>query len=433
MVEKKIRPAIVLLLGAGVFAFGGRGLGAQKKVLENGLTVILERDESSANTVLQVLVKGGSRAEPLGKRGLAFLTTRLSVEIPDSGKAQELVRLATRVSVSSRGDSSLIGIECLSNHLEPSLRVLSKILLDPLFSGIRIDAVKRYMDHQSRVEEDDLVQLGHLAGLRAFFPGVGYGGSAYGDRSSLEAIKSKDIEAYYQEFFVGPNVIMCFASDLPESDLLSLVSRYFGRLPSGNPFVPTPLSASQPEEHRVELERDTKQAFIGLAYRLPGISRRNYALVTLLESLVGKGQGSLLWPLRAERKLAYNVNSRATQMQDAGLFEAYLETDPGKSRMAREALRAVLADLSRHGTTEEELLGARNVAKADSLRENESKGARAATLAFFEASGLGLEYFNILPSEIDALTLDEVNSFVQEFLAPERGVEVQVGPKTHGL
>ena len=432
MTGKKRRVAVILGGLVLMTVLGGRGWAAQKRVLDNGLTVILEREESSATTTLQILIKGGKRAESSAKRGLAFLTTRLSIEIPDSGKAQELISLATRFSITSQGDNSLITMECLSANLEPSLKVLSKIFLDPLLSGIRIDAVKKHMEHQGRIEEDDSVRLGHLAGLRAYFADSGYGGSTYGDRASLEAIKNKDVSEFYKVYFVGSNMIMSFASDLPEDTLLDFVGRYFARVPLGNPVALDPVAASEPGEKMVHIERDTKQAFVSRAYRLPNISRRNFALASLLENLLGKGQGSRLWPLRAEKKLAYNVNCRSTQMQEGGLIEAYLETDTAKTEVAREALRAVLDELFRNGTTEEELLYTKNAAKADFIRDNETKARRAGMLAFFETSGLGLEFFGDLSLEIDALTLQEVNSCIREILAPEKALEVVVGPKPAG-
>jgi zinc protease len=428
MTGRKIWTVISLWGLALLAASAGRGLAAQKKVLENGLTVILERDESSANTILQILIKGGMRAEPPAKRGLAFLTTRLSIDIPDLEKAQQLISLATRASANAGGDYSLISIECLSANLEPSLKVLSKIFLDPVFSGIRVETTKEHMEHQSRLEEDDSVQLGHLTALRAFFAGSGYAGSMYGDKASLEVLKSKDVSELYKSEFVAPNIIMSFASDLPESTLLDLVGKYFSGLPAGHMVALSPVAASEPERKSIPIERDTKQTFISLAYRLPGISRRNFALASVLESLLGKGQGSRLWTLRAELKLAYNVNCRATQMQEGGIIEAFLETDTAKKEMAREALRSVLAELYRNGTTEDELLFAKNSAKTDFVRDIETKAGKAGIAAFFEASGLGLESCGSLFSEIDALNLDEVNSFIRDILEPERALEVAIGP-----
>lgn len=425
----RIGLAPFLLMGFLLSAFsGGPGFGAQKIILDNGVTVLLEKDSSSATTVLQILVKGGMRAEPPGRAGLAFLTTRLSVEIPDSSKAQELIGLATRISIIGQGDSSIIHIECLSSNLEPSLKVLSKIFLDPLFSGIRVDAVKKHMEHQGKIEEDDSVELGHLAALRAFYAGSGYGGSSNGDKASLGAIKSRDVSDFYKNIFVGSNILLCFASDLPEETLLTLAGRSFARLPRGNPVVLTSVPAAEPKDWSIRLERDTKQAFVGAAYRLPPVSRRNFTLATILQTALGKGQGSRLWPLRAEQKLAYNVNCRITQRQEGGLIEAYLETDAARENQARESLRDILGTLFDVGMTEEELLSVKTAARADFLRDTEAKSRRVSALALFESLGIGFDFADALRAEIEAPGVDEVNAYIREILAPEKALAITIGP-----
>jgi zinc protease len=262
---------LLILVASGQPGSSGEGR-AQKSILDNGLTVILDIDDTSPTTILQILVRGGKRAEPAGKKGLSFLTTRLSVEIPDSGKVQELMSLATRFSVTSLGDLSLINIECLSENLEASLKVLAKIILDPLFSGLRIDAVKRHMEHQGQVEEDDSVRLGHLVALGTLFTGTPYEGSIYGDKESLKAIKSRDVSDYYKRYFCGQNMIISISSDLPEKTLLEMLGEHFSKIPKGEPVSFDPVLASEPEEQSVSIERDTKQTYICLAYPLPQVS-----------------------------------------------------------------------------------------------------------------------------------------------------------------
>jgi predicted Zn-dependent peptidase len=418
--------ALLFLTASGQQGAAGENR-AQRNILENGLTVVLDTDETTPTTTLQILVKGGKRAEPAGKGGLSFLTTRLSVEIPDSGKAQELMSLATRFSVTALGDHSFIHIECLTENLEDSLKVLSKIILDPLFSGIRIDAVKKYMEHQGRVEEDDSVRLGHLASLGAFYRGTPYEGSLYGDQESLKAIKNRDVSDFYKQCFCGPNMILVLSSDLPWKAALDLVEKYFAKIPNGEPASTEPVLASPPNEKSVHIERDTKQTYIGLAYLLPEVSPRNFALASLLENLLGKGPGSRLWPLRAEKKLAYNVNCRATQMRSGGVIEAYLETDNAKMEAARTALWQTLSDLYENGIGEEELESTKTVVEADFIRENETKNGKVASLAFFESVGLGLDYFESFSSEIEALSLDQVNACIKSILASEKAFEVVIG------
>lgn len=418
----------IILTGAGREGTSGEA-SVRKTTLGNGLTIILDVDESSPTTILQILVKGGKRAEPAGKRGLAFLTTRLSLEIPDSGKAQELMSLATQCSVGALADYSLIAIECLSENLEASLDIYSQIILDPLLSGIRIDAMKRNMGHQGRIEKDDSLRLGHLSALGAFYAGTPYEGSIYGDQESLKAIKGRDISDFYKRFFVGPNMILSLSSDLPEKTLLDLASKYFAQILRGDAVSFDPVSASEPKERAVHFERDTKQTYVGLGYPLPGISPRNFALASLLENLLGKGPGSKLWPLRSEKKLAYNVNCRATQMKWGGILEAYLETDNAKMRTAKEALQETISGLCRDGVSEEDLEIAKTAAVAGFVRDNETKTGKVATLAFFESAGLGFDYFNAFPSEIEALTLEGLNTFIKNILAPEKAVEIVIGSK----
>jgi zinc protease len=401
---------------------------AQKKVLQNGLTLISERDDASGTTVLQVLIRGGKRAEPAGQAGLAFLATRLAVEIPDEDKVQELIGLASRFQVGVKGDYSLIQVECLSPELEATLKILTKIILDPLFSGFRIDSAKKRAEHQGRIEEDDSIVVGHLAALRAFCGSPGYGGSIYGDKPSLRAIKGRDISDFYKRTFVGPNMIMAVSSDRP--DAADLVASSFQELPASPPPAVEAAAFHEPPDREISLTRETRQAFVSLAFPLPKLTPRDYALGLLLENLLGKGPGSRLWPLREEKKLAYTVNAVATQMTEGGIFEAYLETDKDKRPAALEALRDVLSDLARGGAGEEELQVARTSIWASFLRENEARAARTLNLASFEALGLGLEYYYGLRSELDGISLAVLNEYIKHVLAPEKAVTIVIGPGT---
>ncbi|GAG37271.1 unnamed protein product, partial [marine sediment metagenome] len=125
--------------------------------LENGLTYIYQKDVSSAVTVVQVLIRAGKRDEPKGKEGLAYLTTRLAIAIPDQRKVQDLMDQATRLTMDSKSDYSFINISCLSENLDDSLETMTKIMRDPLFSGLKIDGIKKQMNRRRESAEDDSI------------------------------------------------------------------------------------------------------------------------------------------------------------------------------------------------------------------------------------------------------------------------------------
>lgn len=402
---------------------------AKKKSFENGLTLIYEKDASSAITVLQILIGGGMKADPEGKQGLAYLTTRLALEITDDITARNMMSQASQVYLMCLGDYSLINVTSLSVNLDETLKTVSKILLDPLFSGIRIDYIKKQMDYRKKIQEDDSINVGRNAAMERLFAGTGYGGSVLGSEKSLKAIKRKDVKSFHDTYFKAGNMIVAAISDMEEEDLSGILERYLNKFPSGEPAEPEAPALSPSEDDDIFIEKDTQQYFVSIAFLLPEITQKNYALAYMVENLLGKGLNSRLWSLRTEEKLAYNVSSRLTQMKYGGMLEAYLETDKEKKEAAVEALRKVLTDLYTNGIAEEEFEVTKTFSKASFLRENETKTMRARNLSSFEALGLGFTFLDSFSAELAAITLEEINAYIKDIFDPAKGLEIIVGPK----
>lgn len=89
----------------------------EKFTLATGLPCIYHKDQSSPTTVIELVAAGGRSAVPKGLDGLAYLATRLTLEIPDEDKVRELMSQATRMSFLCMEDNSVILIECLSENL----------------------------------------------------------------------------------------------------------------------------------------------------------------------------------------------------------------------------------------------------------------------------------------------------------------------------
>jgi zinc protease len=396
--------------------------------LENGLNYIYQKDVSSAVSVVQVLIKGGKRDEPKGKEGLAYLTTRLTIAIPDQRKVQDLMDQATRLTMDCRSDYTFINISCLSENLDDSLETMTKIMLDPLFSGLKIDGIKKQMNRRRDSAEDDSIQMAHDACFEILFKDTPYGSSIFGTEDSVKAIKKKDIESFYKTHFVAGNMFVVVTSDLGEEEILKLVDKYFKKFPQGNLSQGSPLTINPPTEKSHSLERDTEQTFASYVFPLPRINPRNLILAYMLENLLGKGFNSRLWPLRQKEKLAYLVDSRANQLREGGFMEAYLETENSKKDVAVDALSKVLLDLYENGVSEEELQVTKTNSKANFLRNNETKDIRSITMAYYEALGLGYDFINKYFSEIDRTSLDEFNAYIKDILNPEKGIHITVGP-----
>ena len=401
----------------------------EKLLLKNGLTLVYEKDDSSKTTTLQVLVIGGQRGEPAQKAGVAYLTTRLAVNPPDRSKVQELMSQATRVTMFNHADFSRITISCLSKNLDNALKITSKIMLKPLFSGIRIDRIMRQMKQYQAMEEDEPANVAHNAFMKTFFGQTPYAKSIFGSEKSRKSIKKKDITNFFKKHFKSGNIVMAVSSNLNKDIIQKMIKYHFEKIPLGEKLEWAPLEIAQPERQEIFEEKATQQTLVSMGFFLPGTSSSDYVLAVMVDYLLGKGINSKLWSLREVEKLAYNVQSRFTFLRLGGLLEAYLKTDNSKRDTAVAALEKVINEIHQNGISENELQITKTYTKASLLRDNEAKDARIYSLVFFETIGFGYDFLDKIFEEIDSINIDEFNSFLNKHLDPSKSTLVIVGPE----
>ncbi len=398
--------------------------------LSNGLNVIYQYNPVSEVTVMLFLIRGGKRAEPQGKDGLAYMMTRLSLEIPDRNTLQKIMTQATQINMTSSMDYSFLSIASLSEHFDGTINLFSKILLKPLFSSIRIDIVEKAMNRSREFRQESPLQLAHEKALEVFYAGTAYSGSIYGQEDTLKSIRKRDVDNFHEIHFTAKNTAIFVSSDLDKSTMQKILEEHFKDIPEGSVIEDAgPLQALLPEEKSIFIEKETQQNLILFAYPLPKLTEDNYVLSNLLDSLIGKGVNSILWPLRVKEKLAYNVSSRLSLYKEGGLFEVYLETDNKKLDAAHEALQGILDNLIEEGVSEK--VHAANLAfyKGSFLRQIETKRDRTFSLLFCEAMGLGYSFLDRSFQEVDKTTLDEMNAFIKSILSPDKRIEIIIGQK----
>ncbi len=401
---------------------------------------IYHQDPSSEITVVQILVEGGKRAVPVSQRGLAFLTTGLSVSMPTISRVRELMHMGSTVFYHVEGDYSSIRIESLSANAGETLKIVAGVMQKPLFSGLRIGNTKKYMENRQKGEEDSPELLMERTYLDAFFgPGDGYAGSINGDAGSRKKIKRKHIQQFYKRFFNRSRMIIAVSSNLGKPEITRIMEKYFTSFPPGEDVNPAPPGAvgiegvegvegAVPGKKTYSLEKDTRQVLISFGALLPGMSKQNYARIYMLDNLLGKGPGSKLWPLRVKKDLAYNITSHFIQWRDAGVLIIYLKTAAAKKEEAYTALKNLITGIYKNGITREERDTTVVRSRADFLRQNETKMNRVQNLAYFEALGVGFDFLETFCSRLDRVTWEELNGYIKDVLAPDRLVEVIIGP-----
>ena len=403
----------------------------QKFTLENGITLIYQKDSTSRITVVQIFIKGGTLAEPKGKSGLSFLTTRLTMDFGSLNDIQKMATMGSKISVKGGFDYTTIKIECLSENFERTIRIISKTFTKPLFSGIRIESIKKFMEAKIKREEEEPWLLIEKIHNKLRFGENNYGNPVYGTEESLKSISKKDIKNFYKTYFQGENIVVAVVSDLDSSLIYKVIKKHFSKIPSEKINLKKKISVSAFLRGQSKfIYKERKQSLIMIAYPLSEINEKDFAISYLLNVLMGKGAYSRLWRLRQQEKLAYSIRSRTDLMLYAGTFRAYIEVDCENQEKGLELLKNEFKNLIENGISEEELETAKINSVASFLRENESKSKKAFTFGYFEILGLGYEYPNKFFDLIENINLNEINDYIKKWLKPSYQIQIIIGRKS---
>ena len=413
----------------GADAAGWRlGREPQAYILDNGLTVVLQRDQSAPITVAQLLVRGGDRDDPPGLSGLSYLAARLGLEITEQSSLQKLMDLGSSFSLSAGGDYSLVTIRSLSRHFDATLAVVAGMIREPLVSDLRVDGLKDLMRHLQKTEAENPVALMRKILAGSFYGAAAYGAARYGDEASLARIGRKEIQAFLRSHYVAGNMVAVVVSDLDEAAIRPVLARRLAGIAPGETPPSRPSLPRRPPQPDRAVARQTAQVLVSLTVQLPELNAGNFVLAALLETWLGKGIGSRLWGLRSRGGLAYGVNAELQPNREAMLLSVSLKTDVRRSAEAQAELERLMKEAVAGGSATPELEAAKAYVRADFWRENETRERRAATLAFLEGTGLSYRLGGDFARLLDEVSLESFNGFLRTWLAPERWFTLRIGP-----
>ncbi len=135
--------------------------------------------------------------------------------------------------------------------------------------------------------------------------------------------------------------------------------------------------------------------------------------------------------MREKRSLAYTVQAWVTERVSAGMFSAYIATDPQREDEARAALLAECARLRDEPVRAEELERAARYAVGSHAIARQSGATVLAEMLDAWLFGDGLEELDAFESRVAAVTASAIQEWANSALDPERRVEGVVrGKKT---
>ena len=397
----------------------------KRKTLDNGLTVVVNRDRSSKLAAVNLLYRVGARNENPARTGFAHLFEHLMFRGTRQVPSFDLpVQMASGDNNAfTNNDYTDFYITLPRDNIETALWLESDRMQGLELTPEKLATEKRVVIEEYRQRYLNQPYGDQMMLLRALSYRVHpYRWATIGlSPDHIADATMEEVQAFYRAYYHPSNAILSISADLDEERMLELAERWFAPLADRpHPAAAIPQEPPQEAARREEVERDVPATTVSVAYHMGGRTSAEFFVGYLVSDLLSGGDSSRLYQrLVKQRRLLSSVNAYVTGDVDPGLFvftgQLLPDTTPAQ---VEEAFREEIEALVRDAATEYELEKVRNKFEANTLFGELNVMNKAMNLGFYEMLG-DLPLINGEVARYRAVTNDAIRDFCRRVLRPE--------------
>lgn len=294
-----------------------------KDQLENGIRVVTEYRAETREISLGVLIDAGPGHDPLGKRGVAWLTQQMLLEGTAERSGLEIARLMDssggQVGASTTLDYILFYAHALDDYATYAIELLGDLLLNATFDAVSFERVKRAAIRRvAAIEEEPLLQARER--LRELvWDDDPLGRPVHGTPEELEQITIEDVRTFFVEHYCPERTIVAAAGNVDHQQFTEQIEDALWRLDGTAPAMSRSRNVFHPGI--VQEVADVSRAYFSLGLPAPRFAHHDQSAFELLNLLVGSGRSSRLpRQLCHEQRCADWLSSRLLSFGRGGLL-----------------------------------------------------------------------------------------------------------------
>ena len=386
----------------------------EKYQLDNGLTVILQPDETTPIVAVDICYLVGSRDENPNKTGLAHLFEHLMF-----GGSKNVLNFDTVLQKAGGENNAFTTVDYTNYYLSLPLKNIETAFYLESDRMNELAFLQTILDIQKNVVVEEFKQsyLNQPYGdLLFLLKDLAYKVHPYQwnpigkSPDHIKSVTMNDVKEFFYTFYRPNNAVLSIAGDIHKFDCKDLVNKWFGYIPKGNVYERNlPVEPTQSEARFLEVFRNVPCDCLCKAYKMGKRTDNDFISIDLVSDILSNGQSSRLQQkLVKSQQLFSSISSYTTGTLDNGLFIIIGYLNNGvEITQADMALMEVLNELKTTKISEYELEKVKNKAETALVSSEISVQDKAMQLALYETIGQA-EDLNLETNKYRAVSQDDI-------------------------
>ena len=409
---------------------------AQKWILPNGLTIIVQEDHSAPVASVQAWCSTGSVDEDqhLGA-GLSHILEHMLFKGTKTRSANQIAQsiqdVGGYINAYTSFDRTVFWIDVPKDGVSTALEVLTDAMMN---SNLPPDEYKKEQEvirREFAMGMDDPDRMASLLLFATAYQRHPYRFPVIGELEIYNQLTQEQVMQYYKTRYVPNNLTFVVVGDVNGEKVQQQLSDLFIAYPEKS-LKPVFIPSEPPQLGRREVHKEfaTELTHFSMAWHIPEVTSPDVPALDLLSTILGDGRSSRLYQrVREEAGLAFGISAFSYTPGDSGLFGIDATLDPKKREAAEQLALQIVDEVKQSGVTADELDKAKKITLSQHLGALTTMRGQASDIGSNWLLTRDLNFSRHYLDAVQQVTLDDVKRVAKTYLTENNLTVVSLNPK----
>src|SRR5881392_2733987 len=409
---------------------------AQKWVLPNGLTIIVQEDHSAPVASVQAWCATGSIDEDqhLGA-GLSHILEHMLFKGTKTRStnqiAQKIQDVGGYINAYTSFDRTVFWIDAPKDGVATALDVLADAMMNSTLPPEEYQKEQEVIRREFAMGMDDPDRMAGLLLFATAYQRHPYRFPVIGDIEIYNQLTQEQVMQYYKTRYVPNNLTFIVVGDVVAEKVRQQLTDLFKAYPEKS-LQPVFIPAEPPQLGRREAHQEfaTELSHLSLAWHIPAVTNPDVPALDLLSMILGEGRSSRLYRrVREEAGLAFRISAFSYTPGDPGLFGIDATVDPKKHEAAEELALRIVDEVKHAGVTAEELAKAKKITLSHHLGSLTTMRGQASDIGSNWLLTRDLNFSRHYLDAVQKVTLEDIKRVAATYLTENNLTVISLNPK----